>query len=97
MGMEACQNSTLPSTSDTDVVVKDSNPIQIPGAEGGGGCRKSDSGKAAWCDWSVRSCAWSSSGGVRFFDGQFSSAGRGKSKPSAGELASVLEIIEDHG
>ena len=50
--MEACQNSTLPSTSDVDVVVKDSNPIQIPGAEGGGGLgrRKSDSGSAAWCD-----------------------------------------------
>jgi len=32
--MEACQNLTLPSTSDVDVVVKDSNPIQIPGAEG---------------------------------------------------------------
>jgi len=32
--MEACQNSTLPSTSDVDVVAKDSNPIQISGAEG---------------------------------------------------------------
>ena len=32
--MEACQNSTLPSTSDVGVVVKDSNPIQISGAEG---------------------------------------------------------------
>ncbi len=48
----------------------------------------SDSGRAAWCDWPVRSCARSSSGEVRFFDGQFSSAGRGKSKPSAGVLAS---------
>jgi len=33
MEMEACQNLTLPSTSDVDVVVKDSNPIQISGAE----------------------------------------------------------------
>ena len=32
--MEACQNLTLPSTFDVDVVVKDSNPIQILGAEG---------------------------------------------------------------
>jgi hypothetical protein len=34
MEMEACQNLTLPSASDVDVVVKDSNLIQISGAEG---------------------------------------------------------------
>ena len=33
MEMEACQNLPLPSTSGVDVVVKDSNPIQISGAE----------------------------------------------------------------
>ena len=31
--MEACQNLMLPSTSDVDVVVKDSNLIQISGVE----------------------------------------------------------------
>ena len=34
MEMEACQNLTLPSNSDVDVVVKDSNPIQISDVEG---------------------------------------------------------------
>ena len=33
MGMEAYRNVTLPSTYDVDVVVEDSNPNQISGAE----------------------------------------------------------------
>jgi hypothetical protein len=33
MGMEAYRDLTLPATYDVDVVVKDSNPIQISGAE----------------------------------------------------------------
>jgi len=34
MEMKVCQNLTLPSNSDIDVVMKDSNPIQILDAEG---------------------------------------------------------------
>ena len=34
MEMKVCQNLTLPSNSDVDVVMKDSNAIQILDAEG---------------------------------------------------------------
>ena len=87
MDMEACPNLKLPSTSEVDVVVKDSNPIQISGAEE----RAAVSlilAEPLGAIGRFEAALGAQVGRIRLFDGQFSSAARGKSNPSAGSLTS---------